>query len=49
MLATMGWRPQNIIDLGGLDKCRGAEMYLPLWLSLYRTLGTGHFNIAIQR
>ncbi len=26
----------------------GKEMYLPLWLRLWGTLGTGHFNIAVR-
>lgn len=39
----------DVLDLGGIETARGAEMYLPLWLSLFGALGTGDFNIAIVR
>ncbi|MDX6386710.1 MAG: hypothetical protein QOD85_512, partial [Gaiellaceae bacterium] len=34
---------------GGIRAARGAEMFLPLWLSLYGALGTGDFNIGVVR
>lgn len=39
----------NTDSLGGISGACGTEMYLPLWLSLYGTLGTGKFNIAIAQ
>lgn len=39
----------DVLDLGGIESARGAEMYLPLWLRTMATLGTGVFNIKVVR
>jgi predicted dinucleotide-binding enzyme len=39
----------DVIDLGGIETARGAEMYLPLWLRLMGSLGTARFNLRIVR
>jgi predicted dinucleotide-binding enzyme len=39
----------DVIDLGGLETARGAEMWLPLWLRLTNALGTAQFNLKIVR
>jgi predicted dinucleotide-binding enzyme len=44
-----GWKPTNIIDLGDITASRGTEMYLALWVRLWRVLGTPHFNIKVLR
>jgi predicted dinucleotide-binding enzyme len=49
LLQAIGWTDGAIVDLGGIRAARGAEMFLPLWLSIYGTLGTGDFNIGIVR
>jgi predicted dinucleotide-binding enzyme len=49
LLESFGWPAEHIIDLGGIRSARGTEMYLPLWLSLWGTLGTGRFNIGVVR
>ena len=49
LLRGFGWPEERIIDLGGISTARGAEMYLPLWLSLYGALQTGDFNIGVIR
>jgi predicted dinucleotide-binding enzyme len=49
LLATLGWDEGQIVDLGDITTSRGPEMYLPLWLALYGTLGTGSFNINVVR
>src|SRR5947207_2429809 len=49
LLETFGWTAERIVDLGGIDAARGMEMYLPLWLRLFRSAGTGHINIAVLR
>lgn len=48
LLVSFGWPEGNIIDLGGIETARGAEMLLPLWLRLYGTLGHADFNFHIQ-
>jgi predicted dinucleotide-binding enzyme len=49
LLRGFGWRPEQIVDLGGISTARGTEMYLPLWLALMQALGTARFNIQITR
>ncbi len=49
LLQAFGWPRDAIVDLGGIDAARGVEMYLPLWLRLYGTLGVPDFNISIAR
>lgn len=48
LLGTFGWPPDSIVDLGDISNARGTEMYLALWIRLYGTLGTGHFNVGIR-
>ncbi len=42
---SLGWR--NVIDLGDITSARAAEMYLPLWLRLYGSVGNPMFNLDI--
>jgi 8-hydroxy-5-deazaflavin:NADPH oxidoreductase len=48
LLESFGWPPGSVTDLGDITAARGLEMYLPLWLRLYGSLGTGDFNIAVR-
>ncbi len=47
LLGEFGWRETAIRDLGGLTAARGMEMWLPLWLGIYGSLGTGTFNVHV--
>ena len=47
LLEAFGWK--DIIDLGGIVTARATESYLPLWMALWTTLGTAHFNIKVVR
>ncbi len=48
LLRSFGWR--DIIDLGGLDAARGAELYVALWVRLLPVVGgNGQFNIKVVR
>ena len=47
ILESFGWI--DIIDLGDITTARATEGYLPLWLSLWKTLGTAAFNLQIAR
>jgi predicted dinucleotide-binding enzyme len=49
LLRSFGWPPARILDLGGLATARGTEAFLLLWLSIWRSLGQGDFNLAIER
>jgi predicted dinucleotide-binding enzyme len=48
LLEAFGWPEDRIVDLGGIEAARGLEMYLPLWLSLFRAADTAHLNIAFM-
>jgi predicted dinucleotide-binding enzyme len=49
LLGQFGWPQDRIVDLGELAAARGTEMYLPLWLRMYQTVGSAQFNVAITR
>lgn len=49
ILESFGWKPSNILDLGDITTARGTEMLLPVWLRLWKVLGTADFNFQIQR
>jgi hypothetical protein len=38
-----------VIDLGGIETARGAEMMMPIWLRLMNALGTSRFNVKVVR
>ena len=47
LAADLGWH--DVLDLGDLTAARALEMYLPLWLRLFRTVGTLMLNIKVVR
>jgi 8-hydroxy-5-deazaflavin:NADPH oxidoreductase len=47
LLEEFGWPAPRIVDLGDLTAARGTEMYVMLWVRLWRTLDTLHFNVAL--
>ncbi len=47
LLEEMGH--QDVLDLGGLETARGAEMWLPLWIRIATSLGGSDFNIRVVR
>jgi predicted dinucleotide-binding enzyme len=47
LLESFGWN--DVIDLGDITTARATERYLPLWLSLWKSLGTAAFNIEVVR
>ena len=49
LLKNIGWKADNIIDLGDISTARGTEMLLPVWLRLWGALGNANFNFHIQR
>ncbi|MCB5180777.1 NADPH-dependent F420 reductase [Streptomyces antimicrobicus] len=48
LLYSFGWPEASVLDLGGIETARGAEMVLPLWLRLMGALGHTDFNFHIQ-
>jgi predicted dinucleotide-binding enzyme len=49
LLASLGWPPARVIDLGGIASARAVESYLMLWVYLYGALGTADFNVQVLR
>jgi 8-hydroxy-5-deazaflavin:NADPH oxidoreductase len=49
ILKSFGWSEKNILDLGDITSARGTEMYLPLWLRIFRATNSGAFNIKIVK
>lgn len=47
LLTTFGW--EQIIDLGGIETARGAEMLMPMWLQLMQAFGGLLFNWSVVR
>lgn len=49
LLASFGWKSDEVIDVGDLTGARAIEQYLPIWARLYGTLKTASFNVKIVR
>lgn len=49
LLQSIGWKANNILDLGDISTARGTEMMLPVWLRLWGALGHANFNFQIQQ
>jgi predicted dinucleotide-binding enzyme len=47
LLEQLGWAPERIRDLGGIDAARGMEAWVLLWIRLMGTLGGPVFNIRL--
>jgi predicted dinucleotide-binding enzyme len=47
LLESFGW--MDIIDLGDITTARATEAYLPLWIALWKKLGTAAFNVSVVR
>jgi predicted dinucleotide-binding enzyme len=48
LLQGFGWPAESILDLGDISGARGMEMYLPLWVRLYRASGTAVLNVEVR-
>ncbi len=47
LLNQMGWKDDQLLDLGDITASRGTEMLLPLWLRLMGTKNTAAFNFKV--
>ena len=48
LLGEIGWPEARIMDLGDLTAARGTEMYVMLWVRIWRAIGGPDFNIAVS-
>lgn len=47
LLKDMGWKDENILDLGDITAARGTESYLPTWLRVMGAKQSAAFNIKV--
>lgn len=41
------WKPDGLLDLGGIETARTVEAIVPFWVLVWRSLGTPLFNFKI--
>jgi predicted dinucleotide-binding enzyme len=49
LLKELGWKEENICDLGDISTARGTEMLLPIWVRLYGAMQNPMFNFHIAK
>jgi predicted dinucleotide-binding enzyme len=49
LLGELGWREEQIVDVGAIEAARGTEMYLALWLRILSSVGDPFFNVRLVR
>ncbi|MCU7552363.1 NAD(P)-binding domain-containing protein [Chitinophagaceae bacterium LB-8] len=41
------WRPERLIDLGGIEMARCTEAYVPFWVAIWQATGSPMFNLKV--
>lgn len=49
LVDTFGWKPENLLDLGGIQSARGTEAYVPFWVMMMQATGSPMFNIKVVK
>jgi 8-hydroxy-5-deazaflavin:NADPH oxidoreductase len=49
LVDTFGWKPENLLDMGGISSARVTEAYVPFWVSMMQALGTPMFSIKVVK
>jgi predicted dinucleotide-binding enzyme len=49
LLIQIGWKDENLLDLGDISAARSTESLLPIWLRVMGTINTPAFNFNIVR
>ncbi len=47
LLNELGWKNENLLDLGDISAARATEATLPIWLRVYGAKKSGAFNFRI--
>jgi 8-hydroxy-5-deazaflavin:NADPH oxidoreductase len=47
LLNELGWKDENILDLGDISTSRGTEGFLPAWLRIFSTMQHAAFNFKV--
>lgn len=49
LMNELGWKNENIMDLGDISSARGTEAVLPIWLRIMGTTQSGAFNLKVVK
>ena len=49
LVDTFGWKPESLLDIGGIQSARGAEAYVPFWVMIMQATGSPMFNIKVVK
>jgi len=49
LVDTFGWRPESLLDLGGIVASRGTEAYVPFWVMMMQATGSPMFNVKVVK
>jgi 8-hydroxy-5-deazaflavin:NADPH oxidoreductase len=49
LVDTFGWKPENLLDLGGIIAARGTEAYVPFWVMIMQANGSPMFNVKVVK
>jgi predicted dinucleotide-binding enzyme len=49
LVDTFGWKPENLLDLGGIVAARGTEAYVPFWVMMMQANGSPMFNVKVVK
>ncbi len=47
LLNELGWKDENILDLGDISSARGTEGILPVWVIIMGAKQSGAFNFKV--
>jgi predicted dinucleotide-binding enzyme len=49
LVDAFGWKPENLLDLGGIIAARGTEAYVPFWVMMMQANGSPMFNVKVVK
>ncbi|UFS57654.1 NADPH-dependent F420 reductase [Subtercola endophyticus] len=49
LIVDLGWKADDIVDLGGIDTAKGAEYYFQLFFAIMNAVKNPQFNIKLVR
>lgn len=49
LVDTFGWKPDNLLDMGGIQSSRVTEAYVPFWVSMMQAVGSPMFSIKVVK
>jgi 8-hydroxy-5-deazaflavin:NADPH oxidoreductase len=48
LVDNFNWRPEGLIDLGGIQAARAIEAIVPFWVLVWQSIGTPLFNFKVM-